>query len=221
MKPGDGFIDCGALEECVPTVRGVPDHGAAWSRVWSRDGDTDLVDCGDFTLRRRIAYGAGGVSARYRLTADPGYRFLWAAHALLDVSPTAGIDLPDGTPVRIFPEGAPVVTGTWPEPCGLPLHRLGPDDGTAIGAIAVGVSGVAVTDGPERLRMDLRTPRGVPTGIALWRNLNGWPQPHPYRSIGVEPMLGSAFDLAAAGPDDAAVVPGSGYLDWELQITAA
>ncbi|MEU1587333.1 hypothetical protein [Micromonospora sp. NPDC005710] len=40
----------------------------------------------------------------------------------------------------------------------------------------------------------------------------------PYRSVGVEPMLGAAFDLADAGPGDAAVVPPTGEVAWRLTI---
>ena len=49
-----------------------------------------------------------------------------------------------------------------------------------------------------------------------------WPSTaeDPYRSIGVEPMLGAVFDLAEAGPGDAAVVPESGEIRWELVVTA-
>ena len=36
-----------------------------------------------------------------------------------------------------------------------------------------------------------------PTGIALWRNLAGFPPEGPYRSICVEPMLGRVFDLGS------------------------
>lgn len=46
--------------------------------------------------------------------------------------------------------------------------------------------------------------------LALWRSLRGFPEDEPYRSIGVEPMLGRVFDLAAAGDGDAVRVPKSG-----------
>jgi len=42
----------------------------------------------------------------------------------------------------------------------------------------------------------------------------GFPQPNPYRSIGVEPMLGHVFELDTAGPNDAVTVPDSGTVDW-------
>jgi hypothetical protein len=55
--------------------------------------------------------------------------------------------------------------------------------------------------------------------VAVWRNLGGFPDDGPYRSIGVEPMLGSVFDIAEAQqPDDAVTVPPAGCVEWELEI---
>ena len=219
-RPGDSFADAGGLEECVPTVRGTPDHGAAWTRTWRPDGDAEVVDCDDFVLRRRLRADASGVHADYRLEAAPGFRFVWAAHALLDVSAEARIVLPDGTPVRVYTDAtpAPFAVGTWPQPLGLPLDRLGPDDGTAIGAIAVGCPHVVVVDGADRL--DMRLHADAATSVALWRNLGGFPADRPYRSIGVEPMLGSVFDRGHAGDDDAVTVPAGGAVEWRLDISA-
>ncbi|MFG2630715.1 hypothetical protein [Streptomyces sp. NPDC048473] len=230
VRPGDGFVDAGGLEECIPTIRGVPDHGDAWSRRWRRVGDADVVECGDFVLHRSVVHRAGAVRARYRLSADPGYRLLWAAHALLDLGPGARLHAPAGTATRIFPEAArlldepwpgnaPYLTGVWPAPLGLALDRFGPADGTAVGAVLTDCSDVTVTDGPDALRLTLHTDADVPLSVALWRNLGGYPDTAPYRSIGVEPMLGSVFDLTEAGRDDAAVVPADGELRWELEIT--
>ncbi|WP_405594008.1 hypothetical protein [Streptomyces sp. NBC_01092] len=228
--PGDVFVDAGGLEECIPTVRGLPDHGDAWSRPWTRTGDTERVQGDSFTLARTIRPTADGVRADYVLTAQPGFRFVWAAHALLDLSGNAIAHMPDGATTRLFPEaapllvepwptGAPWITGRWPAPHGLPLHRLGPDDGTAVGAV-VDTPLCCVHDDHDRLALEVQAD-GQPVSIALWRNLAGYPQPHPYRSIGVEPMLGRVFDLADAGPDDAACVPPSGEVRWRLTITGA
>jgi hypothetical protein len=234
VTPGDAFVDAGGLEECVPTVRGTPDHGAAWSRRWRSAGPgTAVVECADFTLTRQLSERAGAVVARYRLLAAPGYRFIWAAHALLDLSPAARLLAPVGTPTRLYQEAhAPVTDATlpagsrrhttpWPASPALTLDRLGPDDGTALGAILIGCPDVRVVDGADTLRLRLVC-TGQPRSTALWRNLRGWPAPEPYRSIGVEPMLGAVFDLAEADPagGDAAVVPADGHVDWQLTITA-
>lgn len=219
VAPGDAFADAGGLEECVPTVRGAPDHGDAWSRPWSRSGDEECVDCPDFRLARRIRTEADTLVADYRLTAAPGYRFLWAAHALLNASPHATLAIPDGTPTRLYPDdGARWIAGDWPLVDHVPLDRLGPDDGTAVGAV-VATSQASVSDGRDTLRLSVDAP-GQPASVALWRNLGGFPATAPYRSIGVEPMLGRVFDLSAAGEDDAARVPASGEVRWRLTITA-
>ncbi|MFC4585850.1 hypothetical protein [Sphaerisporangium corydalis] len=278
--PGAAFADAGGLEECVPTIRGLPDHGDAWSRPWHTPGPGPAgagsfhgragagssnrpaglgleggpagadsfhgragagvesgVRCADFELVRVVTHEAGAVVADYRLSASPGYTFVWAAHALLDLGEDARVLAPPGTPVRLYPEAAPpgpggrtappgsagrpvpYVEGLWPMPFGVPLDRLGPDDGTAVGAI-LRHGAVRVTDGGDTLSLRVEAPTGVPVSTALWRNLGGFPAGAPYRSVGVEPMLGAVFDLAEAGPGDAAVVPPSGELTWRLVLTA-
>ena len=231
VSPGDAFADAGGLEECVPTVRGVPDHGDAWSRPWTvvEPFVTHAVHCPDFELTRSIDVRTGSVIADYQLTAEPGFRFIWAGHALLDLSERALLHIDQHPKTRLFPEGAPYlhdpwpdgaewIEGDWPAPAGLRLDMLGPDDGSAIGAV-ISAATAEVHDGPDRLRMSVEAD-GQPTAIALWRNLGGFPAANPYRSIGVEPMLGRVFDLAQAGEGDCAVTPAAGEVRWRLTITA-
>nr|WP_211247810.1 hypothetical protein [Cryptosporangium arvum] len=204
VRPGDPFVDAGGVEECVPTVRGVPDHGSVWSRPWTAEG----VVTPEFELRRAFRTVGDALVVEYRLSAAPGYRFVWAAHALLDVSPSARLVAPHGTPTRVY--DAELRTEAWPAG----LDRLGPDDGTALGAI-LACSSVRVVDGSSlsfRLEAD-----GQPVSVALWRNLRGWPEEDPYRSIGVEPMLGRVFDRAEG---DTAVVGESGECAWRLTVSA-
>ncbi|GLY49552.1 hypothetical protein [Lentzea sp. NBRC 102530] len=210
-SPNAAFVDAGGLEECVPTVRGLPDHGDAWSRPWRETPDGAQVDCPDFTLTRALGSEAGAIVADYELRATPGYRFVWAAHALLDVSPFARLAAPPGTSVLITdPVPAPRL---WPAG----LDALGPDDGTATGAV-LERGQIRVVDGEQQL--DLRVEcADQPVSIALWRNLRGWPEDDPYRSIGVEPMLGRTFDRADTSRP-VAVVPASGSVRWRLTITA-
>jgi hypothetical protein len=220
-RPGQAFVDAGGLEECLPTVRGKPDHGAVWPVPWRRvSADTAAVTAGDFELTRTIRHERHAVLAGYRLAAVPGYRFVWAAHALLELSTAARLVAPGGTPTRVYdvPGADPWGTGEWPAPLGRPLDRFGPADGTAVGAILLDCPRAVVVDGPDRLTFTLSA-EGQPVSVALWRNLGGFPQPSPYRSIGVEPMLGRVFDLAEAGPGDAAEVPASGVCEWRLEIT--
>lgn len=239
VSPGDDFADAGGLEECVPTVRGTPDHGDMWSRPWTASDESGfghVVRGRDFVLNRGIHVRRGVVVADYRLVAEPGFRFLWAGHALLDLSVNARLQL-DGNPkARLYPEAAAYLATPWPEgaawieedwptPLGVPLSILGPDDGSAIGAVtyhlgdAAGTATAFVYDGPDSLRLAVRV-EGQPTGIALWRNLGGFPTEGPYRSIGVEPMLGRVFDLADAADEDCAVTPASGEVSWQLTIAA-
>ncbi|WP_373316917.1 hypothetical protein [Streptomyces sulfonofaciens] len=229
VAPGDAFADAGGLEECLPTVRGTPDHGDAWSRPWTREGDAETVSWPGFRLTRLIRTEGDTAVVDYRLRARPGRRFLWAAHALLGLSQEARLVAPAGVRVRLHPEaapllaapwpaGAPWVTGDWPAPCGLRLDRFGPDDGTAVGAV-LDTAAAEVHDGPDVLRMTVSAP-GQPIGIALWRNLGGFPAVAPYRSCGVEPMLGRCFALGDAAEGDAAVVPPGGEARWRLTLTA-
>ncbi|KIF77738.1 hypothetical protein QR77_35685 [Streptomyces sp. 150FB] len=223
VLPGDAFADAGGLEECVPTVRGTPDHGDAWSLGWratgAGEGEGGSVDCPDFRLERQIRTAPEATVVDYRLTAAPGYRFLWAAHALLEVSADGWAGMPEGAAVRLYPDGGSRWTpGTWPRVDGAQLDRLGPDDGTAVGAV-IDTPEVSVHDGPDSLHLTVEAP-GQPVSVALWRNLRGFPEDEPYRSIGVEPMLGRVFDLATAGEGDAACVPASGEVRWRLTITA-
>nr|WP_223297230.1 hypothetical protein [Catenulispora acidiphila] len=222
VLPGQSFVDAGGLEECVPTVRGTPDHGDAWSRPWRSNGGTEVCQSPDFVLTRRIEADGDSLRVHYVLRAEPGYRFLWAAHALLDVSEQAVLRASDSTATRVYPDaGARYAEGLWPAPWQeVRLDRLGPDDGTALGAILTGCRGATVVDGADALSFALRADPGVPVSLALWRNLRGFPARHPYRSIGVEPMLGAVFDLAEAGPGDAAVVSESGEIRWEMAVTA-
>ncbi|MFI1487782.1 hypothetical protein [Streptomyces sp. NPDC020747] len=98
-----------------------------------------------------------------RTRTDAGFRFLWAAHALLDLSDRATLHIRDGASTRLFPEAAPLldrawragaawVEGSWPAPSGLRLDRLGPDGGTAVGGV-VEASRCCVHDQADRLSL--------------------------------------------------------------------
>jgi galactose mutarotase-like enzyme len=218
VRPGDPFADAGGLEECVPTVRGLPDHGDAWSRPWRRAGEEDVAECPDFRLTRRIGERGDALVADYTLADAPGYRFVWAAQRPAGPLPSC----PDrrrrtgGDPA--LREGDRWVAGNWPSVDGVPLDRIGPDDGSAVGAVVL-TSRVSVHDGADTLHLSVEAD-GQPVAVALWRNLGGFPQGAPYRSIGVEPMLGRVFDRAAADDGDTAVVPPTGEVTWRLTVTA-
>ena len=234
------YVDVGGLDECFPTVRGVPDHGGLWNQPWGtldEDEDWDVVQYGDAVLLRRFNGGetpaemtdAGAIWVDYRLIAPAGYHFTWTAHALLDCNVGTSLAAPAGTTCRLYPEAAshlsipwpagPWVEASWPSPGGIELETYGPTDGSAVGAVLVDLSTISVRDGDDELTFALSCP-GQPTSVAVWRNLGGFPDGTPYRSLGVEPMLGRVFDLAEAGPGDAATVPESGQLTWRLVVSA-
>ncbi|TDU91732.1 hypothetical protein EV138_5345 [Kribbella voronezhensis] len=232
------YVDVGGLDECFPTVRGTPDHGGLWNQPWGsldEDDDWDVVQYGDAVLLRRFNGGetpaeiteTGAIWADYRLIASPGYRFTWTAHALLDCSVGTTLIAPACTICRLYPEAAPLLNtpslpwteASWPSPGGIELETYGPTDGSAVGGVLVDLSAISVRDGNAELTLSLSCPE-QPTSVAVWRNLGGFPERTPYRSLGVEPMLGRVFDLAEAGPGDAATVPASGELTWRLVVSA-
>lgn len=231
------YVDVGGLDECCPTVRGVPDHGVLWRLPWSNSGNsTHKVRTKEFALERRLTSPApeeseGRIVADYQLSATPGFRFVWAAHALLDCRIGAEIEAPADARCRLYPEaaelidrpwptGSPWIEGNWPTPAGLDMSKLGPNDGTAVGAVLIDCPAITVHDGSSALSLELSCPR-QPVSTAIWRNLGGYPDGAPYRSLGVEPMLGRVFDLAEAGPGDAATTPAQGRLSWRMTISAS
>jgi hypothetical protein len=204
VRPGAAFVDAGGGEECFPTVRGVPDHGDVWTREW-RDG---TVRTGALTLRRWI----DGSTVTYEVCGPPGTPFVHAVHLLLDVSEEARLEA--AATVANLLDG-PGGTVSWPSG----LDALGPDDATAVAAVLPGCAAATVVDGTDALTLSWRVLNGdAECSLLLWRNLRGWPADSPYRSIGIEPMLGTAADLA--GPGIPATVPDSGRLTWEVTLSA-
>ena len=62
-----------------------------------------------------------------------------------------------------------------------------------------------VVDGDDALSFAWTAPgHDKLCSLLLWRNLRGWPPESPYRSIGIEPMVGRAADLGSADPADVA-----------------
>ena len=105
---------------------------------------------------------------------------------------------------------------TWPSG----LDRLGPDDGTAVCAVIPGCREVAVRDGEHSLRLTWDADDPGHCSLMVWRNLRGWPATGRYRSIGVEPMVGSVADLSLAGPPDSVELDAGGRFSWTLRVSA-
>ncbi|NAZ74219.1 hypothetical protein GTQ99_02090 [Kineococcus sp. T13] len=224
VRPGEAFVDAGGVEECFPGLRGAPDHGEVWSRPWTGEAPgTASVRAGALLLRRRLtALPDGGVGARYAVEGPPGARVLHAVHALLALSPAARLLVPAGAAVTVLDAPGPgaLTRTTWPDGAGVRLDRLGPDDGTARCAL-VATDRVAVVDGPDRLALRWELLRGAgPLSLVLWRNLGGWPAGAPYRSVGVEPLLGAAVDLATADEQQVGRLDPAGHLGWRVSVRA-
>jgi hypothetical protein len=219
VQPGAAFIDAGGLEECYPTIGGTPDHGHVWSRPWQPYDGGLRVQGDDFDLRRTVGADRDQLTITYRLLAPAGQRFIWAAHALLDLSTDARVDLPAGHPMTVdLPDRSEDVR--WPWLGDADVSRFGGQDGTVMGIRLPNLTSATVIDGASTLTFTLKVD-GQPPGFMLWRNLGGWPETEPYRSTGVEPMIGHRATLANAGPGQAGVVPPSGEVSWVLRIRAS
>lgn len=216
VTPAAAFVDAGGVEECFPTVRGQPDHGDAWTRPWSSDGSRmNVVEVPGYGRLSRLITNSNQLRIDYRLSGRPGTEFLHAVHALLDLSPRATLSVPAGRAVTVL--DVPDPDRIWPDR----LQKLGPDDGTAICVLIPDCSQATVTDGDHALHLAWDAPgQSQLCSLLFWRNLRGWPTDRPYRSIGVEPMVGRAADLTTAAPADRARIGPSGVFAWTLTITA-
>ncbi len=206
--PGDTFVDIGGVEECFPTIsgnpaHGLPDHGALWTAEWvtqaspTRNRVVHTVSTGKSSLRRETRATSEGIAIDYELDAPAGTRFVWAWHAL--VTPLPGLT---------------VTAGGSPEP----LVVVGEDDGTAEFRCLPGVSDAVVGDANGELRLSLRCAE-APVSLGVWDNRGGysWDNTDPYRSLGVEPMLGQTADPAVE-PELAVTMPASNKLRWQLAL---
>jgi hypothetical protein len=216
VTPGAAFVDAGGTEECFPTIRGKPDHGDAWTRNWYADGPNAAVDVPSVgRLSRRIS-GDSPVVIRYEVTGPPATSFLHAVHALLDVGPQARLILPHAKTFTVLDDDAP--PRAWPSG----VDTLGPDDGTAVCALVRECREATVVDGEHALTFSWdSTSDPSLCSLLLWRNLCGWPAPAPYRSIGVEPMIGRVADLAHGEPPDRANTDAEGRFRWSLTISCS
>jgi hypothetical protein len=234
VQPGDDFVDAGGVEECFPTVRGSPDHGAAWSRPWhvakAHGAGDEHVDVEALRLARRVTVGAEGeVRVKYAVTGPSGACFIHAVHALLDVGPGSVLVVPATPRVQLLdiPREGQTTATSWPATvAGRPLHHLGPDDGTAVAALLLDCRAAVVVDGRDALVMAWRTDSATDAGLCsllLWRNLRGWPAGKPYRSIGIEPMVGRTATLAtldACAAAEPARLRADGRFGWELTVSS-
>jgi hypothetical protein len=219
--PGAAFVDAGGVEECLPTVRGEPDHGAVWSRAWSAGPDGSGHVAADGLRLVRLIRSDGALTVDYTISGPARARVVHAVHALLDVSPAARLHAPGVQEAYLLDRPVDRAVVAWPAGDGpTPLDRLGPDDGTATAAVLPGCAAVTVVDGPDALDLTWHSETGAPCALLLWRNLRGWPDGAPYRSIGIEPMVGTAATLDDPAPGRPATLDADGVLRWQLTVRA-
>lgn len=109
-RPGASFVDaemCG-WDECVPTVDAdvfegahLPDHGEAWTRAWSWQGDGWWGyegSCLPYRFWRGLLPTAAGLRLAYRAeaTGDRAVALLWTAHPQFAADPGSRVVLPTG-----------------------------------------------------------------------------------------------------------------------------
>ena len=181
VAPGDAFVDAGGLEECLPTVRGAPDHGDAWSRPWRqrrpgtrgrRAAPTFTPDPPLSTRRGRRAGRRLPAGRRPRATASSGPRTPCS-----DLSPDARLEHPPAPRpgcTRRRPRAAghlarrrPRSTGPWPAPPGCAGHLRPGRRHRASARSLLDCRTCPVHDGTDRLTLDLECagqPRASPCG---------------------------------------------------------
>lgn len=217
VRPGQPFVDVGGIEECFPTIIGLPDHGDVWTRPWTTEGYRLAVRTGSFALQRTVTVGQM-IVVDYELQGPAGAPFVWAFHALLE--PTVGTRIMAGpTRCRTWSGPARFTQTNWP---GVPDRTdadvLGPNDGTAAFHVLTDIADVTVQSADGALHFQLACDQ-APTAFGVWRNLAGYPEAiGSYRSFGIEPMLGRAPGLAAADSEDLAHLPSTGILAWRLTL---
>lgn len=231
--PGDAFPDAGGVEECLPTVRGTPDHGDVWSRRWTQQDNTSasavsfpVTSAGPddpglgaaVTLQRTFSTTVAGLQVDYAISGPPGVPFLHAVHALLQLTPSARLQArPREAQVLDVPEPGHLSPVSWPAG----LDRLGPDDGSATCVLLKGCRSAEVVDVDDRLSLRWSADDDALCSMLLWRNLGGWPESRPYRSVGIEPMVGRCADHRAAGPSDLVRIGPDATFRWSLTIAAS
>lgn len=220
VKPGANFVDAGGAEECFPTIAGVPDHGDVWTREWHRlNASTAYCSTEHARLTRSIRLDEELIVMRYRVDAPPGYRFVWAFHALINPSYELLLRVAEGEAVLTWPSGyqKDPARWTWPQVgTQARFDDMTRDDGTAEFALLLDRAELEVQIGARFLCLSIDAP-GLQTSVGVWRNLRGyaWDGAAPYRSIGIEPMLGQNPNRDGG---EGVVVPSDGYLEWTLRL---
>lgn len=207
VRPGDSFVDAGGAEECFPCVRGNPDHGDAWTRSWDGSRPTARVETDFGAVSRTLTERNGTLHLDYllepneaagqRADGSPTAPVTGAVHLLLELSEAAQLVLPGAGPMLVLDQPAvgEATEAAWPMFGETDVSQFGAVDGTATCAILRGLAGpeapaeAYLLDGDAMLHLRWQADDPAAVGLMLWRNLGGWPEDEPYRSIGVEPLV--------------------------------
>lgn len=219
VRPGDAFVDAGGGEECYPCVQKPFDHGVVWSRPWQADGDGEAAEGDGYRLARRIERAGDALEVTYRASAVEPREVLHATHLLLDLS----------TDARLAP-GPHAPLAFWDVRPDAEIEELGGEEGyiEALGdgrrsAMCYTIPDcrtLTVIDGDDELHLELSAADGVPLGFIIWRNLEGWPDDRPYRSLGIEPAMGHDVSLPGVLPGGTVEVGPDASVTWTLRLTA-
>ena len=231
-------------DECFPAVApgphvvypynavNVPDHGELWGiptvAVPTKDGITTVWNGLRFGYRltRKLWLEDATIHARYTLVnlAPFPFRFVWAMHALMALSPAAPaeIQLPRGMPMRISHDAQgreSDATFAWPSSQNPPLDfatlsRLPQKQGWKLFS-ADRIDAPAIVRYPSRSRrveIRFRSEDDLPAYWGVWINTGGWAGHHHFA---VEPTTGRFDQVDRAVKDDSAgTVGASAQVNW-------
>jgi galactose mutarotase-like enzyme len=232
------LADCGWGDTCFPTVGGdevrrpdgtssdLLDHGLLWNRPSSTQADsphsattTWQVQEGDvaFTFRRTLTLEGGGRLAAALSVVNTGLAPLphfWSSHDMVPLTADTRLELPAGTPFRVFSaHGLEATLGghAWPllslgSGAALDLSHpaaaraaLGRDFAVKIFS-AEDAGPLAVREGARSLELS-----GPGTRAGVWINWGGWAPDAVkargvrYQSLCPERCIGGPTDLPSEG----------------------
>jgi galactose mutarotase-like enzyme len=208
----------------------VPDHGELWSlpttAVPTKDGITSVWNGLRFGYRltRKLFLDGPTLHAEYTLINLGPFplRFVWALHALMDMSRPVQIELPP-RPFKISPdEQENEQAYRWPMANGLDLSRLTdlPPERSWKTFCSDPISGSLRLIYPDRsrsLRMAYESDSGLDAYWGIWINTGQWMH---HRHFAIEPTTGRYDALDASIRDNSAgKVAGGGRCEWRVSWT--
>lgn len=226
-RPGESFADSShiGIDECIPTVgacefqgRALPDHGSAWTEVWTVDEAMlrqgrlrTTVDLPGSQLRfaRTVSLRGEEVTFDYEVTtrSDQSEPFLWCFHPLFTLEPGDHLSLPGDVDllqveaVRGMPNVARQAWISWPSPApGVRLDDLQLNSSGDPGYLKVFTR--PLQEGWARLvnresgaRLELRWDARRQNTLGLWLTRGGY---RDWHHLAVEPCGGAPDSLSEA-----------------------